>query len=99
MTAMPPKINFPAISRYYAAGGPFNTSNTSVQESDTVLRNLAEVVSELKASNMQLLILAESLRSTVADLRSNGIKAYTVLTDQEKQQARLDAIRDDATLK
>jgi hypothetical protein len=100
MRSRPVGMNFPAIRRYYAAGGVFSSgSGNSIAQSDATLKELAAAVTELRIANQDMVMQSLSLEKTVQDLKANGIKAYTVLTDQEKQQKRLDAIRDDATLK
>jgi hypothetical protein len=100
MRSRPAGINFSAIRRYYAAGGVFNSgSGNSISQSDATLKELSSAVTELRMTTQEMMAQTSSLERTVQDLQANGIKAFTVLTEQEKQQKRLDAIREDATLK
>jgi hypothetical protein len=78
-------FNFSGIQKHYASGGRFNTSSITTGGSNT--------------ADPQLLETMQMMTSLLASLQVNGIKAYTLLTDHEKQQARLNSIRDDATLK
>jgi len=82
----PQRMNFAAMKKMYAEGGIFQSGPTRQDSANNeVLNNLAIVV-----SNMQI---------TMDNIQKNGIVAYTLLTQTEKQQARLDAIRNDATMK
>lgn len=83
----PQRMNYAAMkSMYYAAGGTFaGTPATNEGSQNAIFENLSDVI-----SNMQ---------STLQQIQQNGIVAYSLITQNEKQQARLDAIRDDATMK
>lgn len=83
-------MNFPIIKKYFATGGTFGTvqQQRSPAANDEVLKTLSNT------------ILA--MQGTIADMQrtlSKGIKSYSVLSEQEVQQGRLDAIRKDATFK
>ena len=81
-----PAINYPAIQKYYAAGGTFSNPQTT-----------GAAAQENKEMKDTLMVLT----SAVLELKEQmqiPIKAYTLLSDQEKQQLRLDAIRKDATM-
>jgi hypothetical protein len=93
-----PSINYDLIKRSYALGGQFNAGSNSSQaitdnnqmqnDSNIVIKDLTNTLAAMKG--------------TIADMQrtlSKGIVAYTLLSDQEKQQDRMNAIRDDATLK
>jgi len=85
----PQRMNFTAMKRMYAAGGLFNSQFRSNEAAEnSVNENMTAMVSDM------LMVQAK-----LAAVLENGITAYTVLTQQEKQQARLNAIRDDATMK
>ena len=85
----PQRMNFTAMKRMYAAGGLFKSQyagNFSGEAGENaIFENLAGTITEMQA--------------TIRSLQLNGIPAYTLITQQEKQQARLNAIRDDATMK
>ena len=82
----PQRMNYAAMKGVYAAGGTLGGQSAQNEAAENpVFENLVMVI-----ANMQ---------STLASIQANGIAAYTVLTQQEKQQARLDAIRSDATLR
>lgn len=81
----PQRMNYAVMKGLYAAGGTFTAPNSSNEAAENpVFQNLSDTLSAMQA--------------TLASLQANGIPAYTVLTQQEKQQARLDAIRADATM-
>ena len=85
----PQRMNFTAMKRMYAAGGLFNSQFRSNEAAEnSVNENMTAMVSDMLMVQAKLAVVLE-----------NGITAYTVLTQQEKQQARLNAIRDDATMK
>lgn len=81
----PSRMNYTAMKGVYASGGVFNETTAKTPSQDAIFENLAAVVSNMQAT-LQL-------------LQINGIPAYTVLTQHEKQVDRLAAIRDDATMK
>lgn len=81
----PQRMNFAAMKSVYAAGGQFleqNAAKTSF--SDSVFENFSALMSDMQR--------------TLQSLQQNGIIAYTVLTQHEKQVDRLAAIRKDATM-
>lgn len=88
MNRQPMPFNFPIIKRYFAAGGRFNDSTTgsSANSSDNT---------ELMAT----LALLGNAVITLEDRLAQGIYAYSLVTEQEKQQTRLNAIREEATMK
>ena len=82
----PQRMNYAAMKGVYAAGGTMGSPSAQNEAAENpVFENLVMVISNMER--------------TLASLQANGIAAYTVLTQQEKQQARLDAIRSDATLR
>jgi TP901 family phage tail tape measure protein len=98
-TQRPVQMNFPAIKKYYAAGGQFAvTSNDASKAQDQVQVSTA-MAAQLNDTLLLMHGTIADMQSTISDLQKNGIPAYTLLTDQEKQQNRLAAIRKDATLK
>lgn len=79
----PPGMNYGHMRKMYATGGTFDTATTAA-----VQENNNQAIDELRHAVYNLnMILA------------NGINAYTILTEQEKTQTRLNSIRDDATMK
>lgn len=93
MTAKQPGINYPAIRKYYAAGGKFDTGASSL--ADTAQQQNNDVLKDLSNTMLNMQATIDAMNNTLA----NGINSYTILTQTEKQQARLNAIRADATLK
>lgn len=90
-TTKPTPMNFSAIrkAQHYAQGGIFNAgagSDTAAMQK--TLADLAIVVNMLAATNAEL-----------TNKLGEPIKAYSVLTEQEVQQQRLDNIRREATFK
>lgn len=83
----PMPMNFPAIHKYYASGGKF--------QNDTASNTQDNSSEQSKAVLMHLTAAVERLMEKI----DKPIKAYTVITEHEIQQQRLNAIRDDATLK
>jgi hypothetical protein len=82
----PQRMNYAAMKSVYASGGTFATPTATNQTSDNaVFEHLSAMISNMQA--------------TMLFIQQNGIPAYTVLTQHEKQQARMDSIRKDATLK
>lgn len=81
----PQRMNYATMKRMYARGG-IMSNNAMNEAADNGL-------------NESLLMVLSDMQGTLASLQANGIPAYTILTQQEKQQARLDAIRNDATMK
>jgi TP901 family phage tail tape measure protein len=79
----PARINYQAIQKHYAAGGRFNKA--------------VQVNADSSDASDALLLLTVALQKLNAKL-DIPLKAYTLLTDHETQQARLNAIRQDATL-
>jgi TP901 family phage tail tape measure protein len=79
-------INFPAINRYYATGGVFDSTST----------NNAGV--EFPSAD-KLATVVDRLERRLHSIEQNGIAAYTLLSQNEKQQARRDAILEDGTMK
>lgn len=89
MNRQPVPFNFPVIQKYYAAGGMYGGNGNAATTADTaVLQQMTAVIADMQLTNAAL---AEQL--------SRGIYAYSLITEQEKQQNRLNAIRDDATMK
>ncbi|MBE2229952.1 MAG: phage tail tape measure protein [Chitinophagaceae bacterium] len=89
-TRQPAAMNFAAINKYFAAGGKFSSTggSSSSASSDETIQML----------NIMLQQVGAVLQKVDATL-SEGIYAYTLVTENEKAQQRLDAIRDDATVK
>jgi len=87
-------INFPAINaaientRMYARGGMYDQ-----RQSVTDTRVTEDI--EMKQTMLNMNDIMLSLKSQL----QKPIKAYSVITEQEAQQNRLDAIRDDATMR
>lgn len=84
-TYTPRRMNFKAMKSFYADGGVFGANTQQSDANTQVLNNLSNVV-----ANMQ---------QTLENIHKNGIAAYTILTQHEKQAARRNAIRNDATMK
>jgi hypothetical protein len=90
-TVTPQRMNFSRIHdswqtvKFFADGGRFGAGNGSTGGSSDVMHPV-------------MLNLADSI-NTLNTMIANGIPAYTVLSDQEKQQARRDAIISNSTLK
>ena len=85
-TLQPQRMNFAAMKKAYATGGLFQSTADSRQPTADA---------ELKAMIMENTASIAQLNSIL----SNGIVAYSLLTQHEKQQARLNSIRNDATMK
>jgi TP901 family phage tail tape measure protein len=99
MNQQPMPMNFSAINsslntvrKFYADGGKFAEAGNNVAGTSGASGELLQWIQ----NNTSVLM---ELANAVNSLQKNPIKAYTVLTEQEAQQARLDAIRDDATIK
>lgn len=78
----PQRMNFSAMKKMYALGGRFETNNIQSQ------------------SNIDLSVI-EHLSDSVNNLNTilaNGISAYTIITQHEKTQERINDIRKDATM-
>jgi hypothetical protein len=94
-----PPINYDIIRRSYAMGGRFATGGVVDDPANTIantaIEQMNDVIKGLMESNNRMQNIISAMQTTL----SKGIKAYTVLSDQEKQQDRMAAIRDDATLK
>jgi hypothetical protein len=86
-TISPQRMNFSAMKKMYASGGPF--------ENKTPVQPAPQDPPIDPAILINLTIAVEQLREQM----KKPIKAYTLITDNEEQQKRLDDIRDDATLK
>lgn len=84
----PMPMNFNAIHRYYAAGGKYNATKNTNQTTDTITPVIESLVT----------VIAD-MQQTLAAIQTNGISAYTLLSQQEKAQDRLAAIREDATMR
>lgn len=86
-TRRPAAFNFGAINKYYATGGTFGSAGAGSSEvsNDQQLREL-------------ILSFSATLERVNSRL-SEPLVAYTSLSDFETQQERMNAIRDDATLK
>lgn len=90
-TTTPQRMNFAVMKKVYADGGVFGARSresgvgSQQPQDNTVLNNLADVVSDLK--------------NTLDNIQQNGIIADVSLTRFEQQKARLDAIRKDAMIK
>jgi hypothetical protein len=98
----PKYINFPAIRKYAEGGilfGGSSSAGSGVNSSNVVLMNLVETIQDLRSSNDSMRQTVSDLQTTLATMQKKGIKAKVLLTEQEEQQERLDAIREDATQK
>lgn len=81
----PAHFNYPNIQKYFAAGGKYSVSASGSQASAGI--------------DPEVLNALERVSELLYSLQVNGVTAYTILTDQEKQQSRLDTIRGEATMK
>lgn len=101
--AKPSPMNFPAIKKYYAIGGRFDSVKQAAKEEDSKVTientGLINVVEKLNTAIDALQISNQQMQQTINNLQLNGIPAYTILSDQEKQSDRLAKIKADATLK
>lgn len=97
----PTPMNFPAIHKYYAAGGRFVTLNNTeaINKNVQATEKNTQVVDVNVPQMEELKAVIASMQQTLDNIQKTGIPAYTIITQHEKQQARIDAIRDDATLK
>lgn len=86
-TISPQRMNFPAMKKAYATGGVFQSTANSQQS--------AADESEMRQT---LVVLTDTVMQLREQMRT-PIKAYTLISEQEKQQLRLDAIRNDSTMK
>jgi TP901 family phage tail tape measure protein len=85
----PAAMNFAAINKYFAAGGKFQNTNTTAAGSNADNeRMMGMLIASIERLNVQL-----------SAIEQNGIMAYTLVTENEKAQQRLDAIREDARIK
>jgi len=81
----PQPMNFSAMRRVYAAGGPFTSGNGANEAADNSV-------------NENMLMVLSNLQGTLASIQQYGIMADVSLTRLEEQEARLAAIRRDATM-
>ncbi len=86
----PVPMNFAAINRYFAAGGKFGTDpgNNTGGNNDQVMQ--------------MLVVTMDNMQMTIARMQTtleNGIYAYSLVTENEKAQERLNNIRSEATIK
>lgn len=86
-TRQPAAMNFANIHRYFAAGGKFSTSSETTAQAAA-----ADPMYEMLATVLQ------RLDNRLSSIEANGIYAYTLVTENEKAQKRLDDIRKDATI-
>lgn len=99
-TMRPTPINLPNIQRYYAAGGIASTAQRQVGVSQAQAANDNEQSNILLVNTLASMQgTIDNLHLTIVDLQKHGITAYTLITQNEKQQTRLDDIRKDATIK
>lgn len=86
-TMEPQRMNFAAMKRAYAGGGVFQSTVNSQQSTadNNEMRTLLALNTQIMAQ------LSEQLKKP--------LKAYTLITEHEKTQDRLNSIRDDATMK
>ena len=83
-TINPSRMNYAAMARRYATGGLFAQANSSSGGGGT--------------DNSVLLSMQATLNQ-LNRILANGIPAYTLLTQNERQQARITSIRQDAVMK
>ncbi|MGN7786807.1 phage tail tape measure protein [Niabella sp. 22666] len=78
----------------YASGGLYNSTSTATDTGNTQQNNdaMAAMFMQMQANN-------QMLADTIAGLQRNGIPAFTLLSDQQRQQKRMDDIIADATMK
>jgi hypothetical protein len=81
----PPRMNFTAMKKAYASGGVFETPGQSQPAQNIDLTEMTNVIRDMQV--------------TLATIQREGITAFTLLTQHEKQQARLNSIRSDSTMK
>lgn len=84
-TTEPKQLNYAAMKKAYATGGVFDQGNSRTAPVSIDLSSLTAVI--------------DDMRITLDNIQKQGIPAYSLITQQEKQQTRLDNIRADATLK
>lgn len=100
-TQRPTQINYPHVKKYYALGGQFATATSTASGSNKQddIRASDVVLVQLNSTMLMMHETISDMQSTIKDIQKNGIDAYTVLSQHEKQVDRLNAIRNDATLK
>lgn len=84
-----------AVKRFYAGGGKFEESNLttpSANQNTSLSTEMIALMRDMIESN-------NAMREEIASLRENGVTAYTLLSDQEKQSLRLRNVKLDASLK
>lgn len=84
-TTEPKQLNYAAMKKAYATGGVFDQGSSAATPVTIDLSSLTAVI--------------DDMRITLDNIQKQGIPAYSLITQQEKQQTRLDNIRADATLK
>lgn len=80
----PTRMNFSAMARRYATGGLFAQQNGSSGGGGT---------------DNAILISMQATLAQLNQILANGIPAFTLLTDSEKQSSRIAAIRGDAVMR
>lgn len=103
MNAKLPAFNLPVLKQYYALGGQFRSNVSSSSNSEQLASQNAnnEMMKLLAASILRMDTTIGEMQGTISNMNATlgkGIKAYTLITENEKQQGRLDAIRNAATV-
>lgn len=94
----PTPMNYSGIRQAYerkplfAAGGVYNGSSSNNASSQQNTEMMAGMFAQMQANN-------EMLAQTIANLQKRGIPAYTLLSDQQRQQQRMDNLLNEATMK